>query len=140
MASDKIFFRSGYKYQLASDYSIKTKVKPKKEINTPFIQLNTKGFLIIKEGYAWDGTSGPVLDTDHNIRASLVHDAFYQLMRKRELTPRKAYKDKADKLFREMCKEDGVLSPIAQLYYEALKRFGNPSTDPKNEKPVLKAP
>jgi hypothetical protein len=134
-----IKYRSGYKYQLAEDYHIKTSIKPNKDIDTQFISLDIDGSLVVKSGYAWDGTSGPVIDTDSNLRASLVHDAFYQLMRMRKIS-RKKYKDKADRLFRAMCKKDGVLPKIADIYYEALKKLGNPATDPKNAKEIHRAP
>ena len=140
MTDKHMFYRSGYKYQLDKDYHIETRIKPPKEIDTQFISVKEDGSMIVKSGYAWDGTSGLIIDTDGNLRASLVHDALYQLMRKGKLKPRKKYKNKADKLFRSMCKDDKVLSPIAQLYYEALKKLGNPSTDPKNVKKVYKAP
>lgn len=140
MPRSQIQYRSGYKYQLESDYVVLTTIKPKQDIDTKYIALTTAGVLTVKCGYAWDGTSGPVMDTEENLRASLVHDAFYQLMRRRNLRPIKTYKDKADKLFRSMCKEDGVFSPVAQLYYEALKKFGKPATEPANVKPILFAP
>jgi len=140
MTDKYIYYRKGYKYQLAEDYKIKTDIKPPSEINTQFVSLDISGLLIVKSGYAWDGTSGPVIDNNENQRASLVHDALYQLMRQKHLKPRKNYKDKADKLFREVCKKDGVPSPVAQLYYEALKKFGKPATDPKNAKKFYKAP
>lgn len=139
MTDSYIEYRSGYKYQLAEDYSIDISIKPPKDIDTQFISLTTNGCLLIKSGYAWDGVSGPVLDTDNNLRASLVHDALYQLMRRRKISKGK-YKDVADKLFRKMCKEDGVLSPIAQAYYEVLKKLGSPAADPKNVKQVKRAP
>ncbi len=140
MTGKHIFYRSGYKYQLDKDYHIRTRIRPLKEIDTQYISLREDGSMVVKNGYAWDGTSGLIIDTDGNLRASLVHDAFYQLMRKGKLKPRKKYKDKVDKLFRSMCKEDKVLSPIAQLYYEALKRLGKPSAEPKNAKKIHKAP
>ena len=71
MAESFIEYRSGYKYQLASDYSIEINIKPAKDIDTKFIKLDTKGNLTIIEGYAWDGPSGPVIDTKENMRASL---------------------------------------------------------------------
>jgi len=139
MAKLKIKFRSGYKYQLAETYSQNIPIKPKEDIQLLFIDLNTAGDLVVKEGYAWDGTSGPIADTDNNMRASLVHDALYQLIRCRKLT-QKHHKDPADKLFRNMCKEDGVFSPLATIYYTALKKLGKPATDPKKAKVVLSAP
>jgi hypothetical protein len=53
-----IHYRSGYKYQLASDYHIATRIRPLKPIDEPFIALDTGGNLTVKSGYAWDGTSG----------------------------------------------------------------------------------
>ena len=136
----KIKYRTGYKHQLAETYSLKISITPPKPIDTDFIKLDMSGVITIKSGYAWDGVSGPVIDTPENLRASLVHDSLYQLMRNRKLTPRKKYKNKADRLFRTLCKEDGVLGIVAQAYYEVLKRLGNPSTDPKNIKKILNAP
>lgn len=139
MSEAFIEYMSGYKYQLAKDYKIATSIKPQKDIDTQFIALDKQGNLTVKSGYAWDGTSGPVVDTEHNLRASLVHDAFYQLMRRKHLEASK-HKDKADKLFRKMCKEDGVPSTVAQVYYEALKLLGKPASDPSHAKKIKRAP
>ena len=139
MTDKHIWYRSGYEHQLAKDYRIKISIKPKADVDTPFIALDTKGNLTVKRGYAWDGTSGPVIDTPNNLRASLVHDALYQLMRRRHLS-RKQNKDKADKLFRTLCKQDGVLPAIAEIYYLTLKALGNPATDPTNAKEIKRAP
>jgi hypothetical protein len=139
MTDPFIEYKSGYKYQLETEYHIKASIKPTTDVVTPYIDLDIKGNLTIKRGYAWDGTSGPVIDTDENLRASLVHDAFYQLMRMRKLKSSE-HKEAADKLFRNMCKIDGVPSPIAQLYYFALEKMGKPSTDPANAKEICRAP
>jgi len=139
MAKSHIRYRSGYKYQLATSYSMPITIKPKKDITTDFIELDTKGTLTIKAGYAWDGPSGPVVDTKENMRASLVHDALYQLMRQKKLSV-KAYKDKADKIFKNICIADGIPKKIALAYYLGLKLGGKPATDPKNKKKIHRAP
>ena len=139
MTDKTIEYRSGYKYQLAEDFHADIAIKPRADIDTPYIALDTKGNLTVKSGYAWYGTSGPVLDTDYNRRASLVHDALYQLMRMKKISA-KDNKDIADKLFKKMCREDGVLKPVAKVYYEALKALGKPSTDPRNAKQIEQAP
>ncbi len=139
MSNPFIEYRSGYKYQLASDYIININIKPTKEVDGKYIKLDKTGHLVIVEGYAWDGPSGPVIDTKENMRASLVHDALYQLMRHRKLTA-KQHKDKADKLFKKLCIEDGVPHATAHIYYLGLKLGGKPSTDPKNMKKVHRAP
>ena len=139
MAKSYILFRSGYKYQLASDYTLKIDIKPDIDIVTKFIKLDTQGTLTVFNGYAWDGPSGPVIDTRENMRASLVHDALYQLMRLRLLSAKRD-KDRADKLFRKLCIKDGVSHPVAEAYYLGLKIGGEPATDPKNQKKVYRAP
>lgn len=139
MTDKFIQYKEGYKYQLVADYHINTKIKPAGDIVTDYIELDSKGTLTVKKGYAWDGTSGPVLDTDNNLRASLVHDAFYQLMRMRKIKSTE-HKKSADKLFRNMCKIDGVPSPVAQMYYFGLEKMGKPSTDPANAKEIFRAP
>lgn len=137
MTDKKIQYRSGYKYQLAKDYRIKTTLKPKAAVDNQFIALDKRGQLTVKSGYAWDGPSGPLKDTEHNLRASLVHDAFYQLIRKKKLTITKD-RDKADKLFQKMCRQDGVPSLLARIYYEVLKKFGRSAA--MNEKKEHHAP
>lgn len=139
MSDPFIQYKAGYKYQLVADYTINTKIKPANDVVTDYILLDSKGVLTVKKGYAWDGTSGPVIDTDENLRASMVHDAFYQLMRMRKLKSTE-HKEASDKLFRNMCKIDGVPSPVAQLYYFALEKMGKPSTDPANAKTIYRAP
>ena len=139
MSKQFIEYRDGYKYQLSSDYSIKISVKPKAVIDGEFIKLDKNGNLTVASGYAWDGPSGPVVDTKDNIRASLVHDALYQLMRNKQLSA-KEHKDRADKLFKKICIEDGVPKISAQVYYLGLKLGGKPSTEPKNKKKVQRAP
>lgn len=134
-----IRYRADYKYQLANDYSISISIKPKSDIDTDFIGLDTDGNLLVKKGYAWDGPSGPVIDTDENMRASLVHDALYQLMRHEHLAAR-THRKAADQLFKDICKEDGVSNYWASAYYKALRRFGKPAASPQNKKIIHRAP
>ena len=116
MAGPFIKYRSGYKYQLAVEYTIKCGIKPKNPIVEPkFVKLSTDGTLTVVEGYAWDGPSGPVIYTWENLRASLVHDALYQLMRLRKLTI-KDHKEKADRLFKKICIEDPAI-----VWFEFIK-------------------
>ena len=139
MTRGYIRYRSEYKHQLASDYGINIPIWPAKDIVTEFIELDTEGELTVRKGYAWDGPSGPVIDTPENMRAALVHDALYQLMRNRKLNV-KTHRKAADKLFRDICKEDGVSSFRANVYYKALRRFGKPAASPENKKKIHRAP
>ena len=47
--------------------------------------------------YAWDGASGPTFDTKDTMTPSLIHDAFYQLMREGVLDVK--HKQQVDDLF-----------------------------------------
>ena len=58
-----IAHKTGYKYQLQEDSVTATGIKLAMLINTEYIQRGTDGTLTIKEGYAWDGPSGPTIDT-----------------------------------------------------------------------------
>ena len=51
------------------------------------MSLNESGCLQIAAGYAWDGASGPTIDTRNSMIASLVHDALYQLIREDNYPP-----------------------------------------------------
>ena len=134
-----IRYRSKYKHQLESEYKIKISIQPRTEITTDFIDLDTVGNLLVKETYAWDGPSGPVKDTPKNLRASLVHDALYQLMRHEELNAR-THRKAADEEFKRICKDDGVSSRRASIWFKALRKFGKPAASPENKKKVHRAP
>jgi len=134
-----ICYRSDYKYQLADSYKINILIRPTTNIKTDFIDLDIGGALLVKKGYAWDGPSGPVKDTEENMRASLVHDALYQLMRNKELSSRK-HRKTADQLFKDICKDDGVSNLTASLYYKALRKFAKTATSPENKKKIHRAP
>lgn len=113
----------GYKYQLVESYSINTGIIPDIAINTPFISLDTNGYLTIRQGYAWDGPSGPTFDTKNFMRGSLVHDALYQLMRRGYLNI-DTNRNKADRLLKHICKEDGMSSLRAWWVYQGVHAFG----------------
>ena len=139
MTKGYIRYKSDYKYQLAESYEISISIQPSHNIITDFITLDTQGNLVVKKGYAWDGPSGPVKDTDENMRASLVHDALYQLMRNDELKSR-THRKTADKEFKRICLEDGVSRLRASVYYKALRKFGKPAASSQNKKKIARAP
>lgn len=134
-----ISYKEGYKYQLKKSYITTIDIKPEKDIISDYINLTTDGQLTIKKGYAWDGPSGPTFDTLNFMRGSLAHDALYQLMRENFLD-RKKYREYADRLLQSMCKEDGMNPIRAWWVYKGVHYFGDPSADPANKKPVVKAP
>jgi hypothetical protein len=137
-ASDTIIeYAAGYKYQLIKDYSLAVGIVPKIPFTTPFLQLDSDGRLTIRAGYAWDGPSGPTIDTQNFMRGSLVHDALYQLIRE-GLLPFSA-KAAADKLLRELCREDGMSALRAWWVYVAVDKFGKDASKRQLPK-ILTAP
>ncbi len=131
-------YKSGYLYQLAEDYRCKIPIDGK-VIKQGFISLTVTGVLTLRKGYAWDGPSGPAIDTKNFMRGSLVHDALYQLMRKKRIGIKK-YRDVADRLLRRMCLEDGMWRVRAWWVYKSVSMFGGSAADPENEKEILTAP
>ncbi len=120
LSGKQIWYRSGYKYQLAEDFEIQTGIAPRDgALVHGFIILFDDGRLCVREGYAWDGASGPIADTPEVMRASLVHDALYELMRNGKLSARD-HRDTADRLFEKFCVEDGVSEITARIYYLGL--------------------
>ena len=136
-----ISYKKGYKYQLVEPYIVDIPIKPTSKISSPseYIVLTTEGQLTIKKGYAWDGPSGPTIDTLNFMRGSLVHDALYQLMRE-ELLDKEDCRELADRLLQTICKNDGMSSIRAWWVYKGLRIGGDPASDPDNRRPVTKAP
>lgn len=124
MNGDKITYRGGYKYQLLATYRIQTGIETNlpSAVGNDWVRLYPSGFLEIEQGYAWDGASGPTIDTKDTMRGSLVHDALYQLIREGSLgMPMKAV---ADSLFRSILREDGMDVFRAGYYYLGVKVGG----------------
>jgi len=130
-------YRAGYKYQLYQDEEFITGIYGK-NIKTDFIELFANGVLIGRKGYAWDGASGPTIDTKNSMRAALVHDMGYQLIREGLLTL--DYKEFFDGYFYLILRQDGMSYLRAWIWYNAVCNFGKGSTLPENDRPILEAP
>jgi len=139
MARDEIRYRSGYKYQLSEGYRVKVCITLAEPINTEFIKLGTDGTLVIKRGYAWDGPSGPTIDTRNFMRGSLVHDALYQLMRDAGLS-KEQWRDEADLELKRVCRADGMSRIRAWWVHRGVRIGGDPSASPESRKPICNAP
>ena len=134
-----IAYNDGYKYQLKETYMLAIDIKPATPIDTKYIKLDIAGTITIMEGYAWDGPSGPTIDTLTFMRGSLVHDALYQLMREGDLD-HNGYREAADRLLQKICKEDGMWSLWAWWVYHGVRLFADPTADPASKNPVIRAP
>lgn len=132
---NKITYRSlrGWKYSTESVFEINIEKRLDDSVVSSggYIMLSKYGVMCIKKGYAWDGPSGPAIDTYDFMRASLVHDALYQLIRE-GMVPR-SWRKHADVMMRKMCIEDGMSRTRAWLSYRAVRTFGESAL--KQEKP-----
>ena len=133
-----IIYKSGYKYKLEAQYDDVIPLRPASDIKTDFVVLLKNGYLAIHKGFAWDGPSGPAIDTASFLRGSMIHDLLYSLMRSGHLPT--TFKDQADVLLRRMCIEDGMNPIRAWWVYAAVKTFAGRATTPEGENPVLRAP
>lgn len=140
MGQSRISYRKGYRYQLAAEYRLLVSISPKFPGNAQaeYLLLDREGMLTIRTGYAWDGASGPAVDTPTILRGSLVHDALYQLIRLGLVEP--AYRRLADTIFLEICREDGMSTIRRFWVFRAVRWFGGRSATPAAERPILQTP
>jgi hypothetical protein len=127
-----------YKYQLMEKYVHETDWTLPEAVQTKgrWVALSKAGRLTLKKGYAWDGPSGPTIDTKSFMRGSLVHDGCYQLMRERLLPQRK--RKAADVLLWLICIADGMPRVRADYVYHAVRAFaGGSARPPRRPKPVI---
>ncbi len=117
-----IRYSDGYKFQLEEDYLHETGITPAAAGGNRFVRLDATGLLTIKAGYAWDGASGPAIDTPSFIRGSLVPDVLYQLIRLGVVTMEDRLR--ADQLLREIVLEDRMWGVRAWWVYHAVRIFG----------------
>jgi len=123
----------GWKYIVDETISYKTSVfnyartiDYKDEV---LARLCPDGELIVRPGYAWDGPSGPTIDTPDWMDASLVHDIFYQFMRIGQLPNDESYgareklRRKVDDLMYKMLLEAGMPRFRALYSYYGVRFF-----------------
>ena len=123
------YWKIPWKYDLCSAYEYR---------NTAFARINTvvktkwyeidRDSIVIFENYAWDGPSGPTLDTSNAMRGSLIHDALYQAIRSGDLQMK--HRKTADRIFRQILKEDGMSFIRRTLWYWCVRGFGQEHARP----------
>ena len=119
-----------YKYQLAQPMTFSTGIEGH-SFKTTYFTMFPDGMFVVKEGYLWDGPSGPTVDTPDSMRGSLLHDSLYECVR-RELLPL-SIKDRADRLLHDICTEDGMDKHRADLWYDMVSKFAWSSCIPGTE-------
>lgn len=104
MTTQVVYYRTGYRHQLAEEFEIHRGIFPVKDGGNDYVSLSPDGLLKIQKGYAWDGASGPAINTPSFVRPSLVHDAYCQLWSMGVIDD--AGRAMADRLLGEMLRDD----------------------------------
>ena len=115
-----------YKFKVEENFSIELPFKIP-DFEHPYAS-SKDSILSIKKGYAWDGASGPIINTRDTLVASLVHDVLYQAMRLNLIKSSTENRQIADKNFFEILKMNGVNSIRRKVWYFAVRLFGKKST------------
>lgn len=136
----RIIFREGYKYQLGDTYEhpLPDEFVHARPVEYPFYAIRPDGpnrKLVVKAGYAWDGPSGPTIDSLTFIRGSLVHDVLYQILREKVIPhivrcPGYDFDVRkwADEELARICREDGMSRFRARYVLWAVRTFGAESS------------
>ena len=136
------YYKGDYKYVLESAIEYETRITGRGCLLL-FCSLNPTGRLVIQPGYAWDGPSGPTIDTPSFMRGSLIHDVLYQLLRMPTFEPDADEHDlirhRADLLLREICLLDGMWKWRAAWVLRGVRAGGGPSAAVKKRR-VYTAP
>ena len=127
----ELYYHGGYKYQTTRPFVIKTTIKPARNIETDWILLRTDGMLFFTKGYAWDGPSGPTIDTDSWMIPSLVHDGLCQLVSMGLLA--KSWLTDIHLLMYRLCIRYKMLRARAWYSWKAVVAFYKPGMSKKKE-------
>ena len=139
------YYKGSYKYLLAQSAAYETGIRSD-GFGLAFCSISPGGRLTILSGYAWDGPSGPTIDTPSFMRGSLFHDALYQLLRETgfgngtdssSLHDQRRYR--ADQILLEVCIEDGMWRWRADWVFRGVRVGGGHSAAVKKRK-VYTAP
>ena len=111
--SGELLYTEGYKYLNARPWSVKTPFTgmtftiPAHD-GGAWVALDADGWMHFRAGYAFDGPSGPTRDTPSSMRAAQMHDGCYQAARLGLLDGSEAMREKVDRFFYDLLREDGM--------------------------------
>ncbi len=122
-----MIYSAGYKYRLEEEVIIPVPEALAKQIPNRVFFDNTyvsydDGVLWIGESYSWDGPSGPMPDIKSSMFGSLIHDAWYQLIREGGMPA--FTRPYADRWYGDLCIEDGMWRWVANASVRVLEGYG----------------
>lgn len=128
------------KYALAEYYSVLTPITGY-DIEERFFHLHPNGLLELFPGFAWDGASGPTIDSPSSMRASAVHDVFCWLARERKIDY-ELWHHVYNNFFRTQCLGSGMWHKRADMWHWGVEfgDAGNPNQGADPDRNILEAP
>lgn len=124
-------YYEGYKYQLAEDEFFMTEIRPAHTVIHEFFTIGTTGIVIVRAGYAWDGSTGAA-DTRESQSASLLHDVICQAVQLDLLHSK--WKPIGDLEYYRLCVKNGMWRIRAAIRLAAISIYPWDRTRPK--KPI----
>jgi len=135
-----IYYRKGeWKYQLTQDYRCATPITGN-VVDQEYYSLDLDGTLTIRRGYAWDGATWAP-DFKPAMRPSLGHDAFCQMLNRRQIPFSRETQRAVHDFFKVQLLEAGMYGWLAAIYHRGpiLADAGNPENWESDET-VFSAP
>lgn len=118
----QVLYSSGYRYKTEATSVFETGIIPLTPGGNRFVHIDQTGRVEIGPDYAWDGASGPAINTKNFRRGSLIHDALYQLIREGYLGLE--HRPAADAVLYRTVIEDGMWRTRALWVYAAVRVGG----------------
>ncbi len=112
-----------YKYILLKDLESRSCILTF-DVDEEFFSLSRHGLLLTREGYCWDGASGPMPDFPSSMRGSRGHDPVYQMLRRGLLPYSYRIRKLGDIDLYCTCREDRMNWVLAQTMYRSVRAFG----------------
>ena len=129
-------YKRGYRYHLQEDETFIINILPPRLISTPWYKLTPLGYLTLKAGFAWDGSSGKfTIQTPWCKRASAVHDAICDMIQCGLLAD--YWKTQGDVEYYRLCRLDGMPWPMAKWRLAAIDLYW---WHKKKPNPILHTP
>ena len=109
-----------YKYVVTEDISVPHPLLEGYKVDRPYYNIKD-GVATAKEGYHWDGASGPTIDTPNTMLPSLIHDIFYQSIRAGAIPSEDRIT--GDKILYDLLIQEGMSKLRAKLWYFFVSKF-----------------
>ena len=132
-------YKKGYKYQVAEEDCWMSNVTGLSAVGD-FYKICESGLIIARKGYAYDGPSGPTIDTKTFLRGALFHDIAFQATREGKIPRNKELFHAWNQMLIDICDNAGMWKIRQKWVLFGVDKGSYWATDPKNDNPILEAP